>query len=695
MEKQQKKQVKKYISWVLIVTIVALLAFLPMIAARKEPETGPQASVLSTKAELRSISTAILGGGTLTAEEAVEITIPAAVKVTEYLVGNGSIVTQGQPVASVDRVSIMTAITQVQETLEHLQEQIDNEENETAPDTVTATAAGTVKIIYGEKGENVQDVILRDGALAVLSLDGLMAVQIERATDLSGGDAVCVTLSDGSEIDGRVESNMEGILTVTVEDNGFAVGETVKVTTADGDRIGSGALYIHSQWNVLAYSGTISKVRVNEGDTVKAGNTLFVLEDTGHTAEFDTLARQHREYEMLMLELFKMYQSETVAAPSSGMVTGVDENGAYMLASGDTGRAVSLLANAPNGNDETSYINYVGQVAQVGIDGLVMKMNPQAISITDYKDLSSVPRDTSLMTKDAIYSANAPVYELSGSEWIQISTSSIMAGDILLFAGDSAGNFVWVVRIARGTLPDVPDATEPADPTSPADPDAPSEPSDPTVPTTPTDPSTSRKPSQQGGGNMPSMGGGKAQEDTFELYALDTVTIAAVTAQEQMTIQITVDELDISKIHAGQSATVTVDALSGERFNGSITNVSSSGTNEGGNSKFTVDVTVSKTADMLPGMTAFVSITLTSTESMTCIPVAALTETGTETIVYTGYDEELGEFITPVAVECGVSDGEYVQILSGIDESETIYYPYYDTLVISNAPESGSRFPFK
>jgi len=523
MEKQQKKRMKKYISWALIVAIVALLAAAPMIAAKEEPEDGPQASILSAAAEDREISTAVLGGGTLTAEDAVEITIPAAVKVKEYLVGNGDVVTEGQPIAMVDRVSVMTAITQVQETMDYLQEQLDDVSDDTADREVTATAGGTVKIIYGAEGESVQDVMLRDGALAVLSLDGLMAVQIERSTDLSGGDTVCVTLSDGTEVDGKVASNLEGILTVTVEDDGFAVGEEVKVTTGDGDRIGSGSLYIHSQWNVIAYSGTISRVRISEGDTVTAGKILFSLADTGHTAEFDTLARQHREYEELMLELFKMYQSETVTAPSAGMITGVDESGAYML-SATGGWTLSLLANSPNGDDETSYVNYIGQVAEVGIDGLILKMNPQPIAVTDYKDLSGVPLDTSLMTEDAIYTASAPVYELSGGEWVQIEAASITAGDVLLFAGDSAGNFVWVVRVARGTVqPEIPEDSEPtepseptapSDPTSPTDPESPDEPSnptDPTDPSAPTDPPTSTDPTQpdgnrpQGGGNMGSV----------------------------------------------------------------------------------------------------------------------------------------------------------------------------------------------
>ena len=700
MDKKKAKRIRRYVSWVLLVCVVALLAVLPMLAAKEETTDGPQASILSDTAALRDISTGAMGGGTLTAEEAVEVTIPSAVKVTEFLVENGDLLVEGQPIAQVDRVSVMTAITQVQETLESLREQIDDVSGETAAQTVTATAGGTVKAVYAEEGEAVQDVMLRDGALAVLSLDGLMAVQVERRTDLSGGDRVCVELSDGREAEGQVESNLEGILTVTVEDAGYAVGEKVTVTTEEGDRIGSGSLYIHSQWNVVAYSGVISRVRISEGDSAAAGSTLFNLKDTGYTAEFGALTRQHREYEALMLELFRMYQSGTVTAPCDGMVAGMDENGAYMLAGSGTGWTVSLLANAPNGDDEASYINYIGQVSEVGIDGLVLKMNPQPFFVTDYKDLSAVSLDTALMTEDVICALQVPVYELSGEEWVQIDGSAITAGDLLLFAGDAAGNFVWVVRVAGGTpAPEEPE--EPTAPTEPQQPEAPTEPEDPSDPQNPEEPSDEETSSPAGsgerpqsGGSMQGMGGSAAQEETDDLYTLDTVSIASVTPQDTMTVQITVDELDISRIYLGQEAALTMDALPGEKFTGSVTSVSSSGENEGGNSKFTVEVTLDREGDMLPGMTASVSITVQTEKNVLCVPVAALTENGAQTIVYTGFDEETETLHSPAVVTVGTSDGEYARILSGISEGQTVYYPYYDTLFISDVPDAGGGFPF-
>ena len=77
---------------------------------------------------------------------------------------------------------------------------------------------------------------------------------------------------------------------------------------------------------------------------------------------------------------------------------------------------------------------------------------------------------------------------------------------------------------------------------------------------------------------------------------------------------------------------------------------------------------------------------------MLTIPAKALVEQGTETIVYTSYDEEANLLGSPVTVQVGASDGETVQILEGLSLGQTYYYAYYDTLEISFTPDFGSGF---
>ena len=74
---------------------------------------------------------------------------------------------------------------------------------------------------------------------------------------------------------------------------------------------------------------------------------------------------------------------------------------------------------------------------------------------------------------------------------------------------------------------------------------------------------------------------------------------------------------------------------------------------------------------MLPGMHASVLITLNTVNNVVSVPVAALTEDGTETILYTSYDEESGTLGDPVTVTIGKSDGKQVQIVDGLSVGQT------------------------
>ena len=58
---------------------------------------------------------------------------------------------------------------------------------------ITAGVNGRVKIVYAQKDDDVAACMMEHGALAVLSLDGYMAVDID-AGSLAAGDKVSVTV---------------------------------------------------------------------------------------------------------------------------------------------------------------------------------------------------------------------------------------------------------------------------------------------------------------------------------------------------------------------------------------------------------------------------------------------------------------------------------------------------------------------
>lgn len=673
MDKARKKNMKRIVSLSCVAALVVLLAAMPLIAKEEREEDGPKASILSGEASLGSIPTELIGGGQLTQEDAMTVDIPEAVKLKSFLVSNGETVIKDQALATVDRVTVMNAITQVQETLEYLSEEIEKASQITTKENVTALAGGTVKLLYAKKGASVQSIMLEYGALAVLSLDGLMAVDLQTESTLKTGEAVLLTLPTGKTVTGKVAKNLAGEMTVTVEDKNYEPGTAVEITDSKGSAIGAGEFYIYSPWNATAYAGTVESVKVAVGDKLSAGKTLMVLQDVGYCAAYRQLIGQRQEYEELMLQLFKMYQTETLAAPCDGVVTGIDKDSVQLLAANFQGR-VELLANAPNGDDETLYTNYLGKVTLVATNGWALQVSPQAMPIADYKQLTAITPDESLMTESVLFTqTELPVFTLVEDTWAQADRATIEQGDLLLFAADAQGNLVWCVLVQKASAqPDDPGGGQ--------------------TPGGDQSGSAQRPGGSQSGSSIPSGGSfgnisGTTEEDVFELYGLTMAQIAQVTAQNTMTLDITVDEQDMKYIALGMTAQVMIDALGGEKHTAAVTQLGNTGANNGGSSKYTVRLTMERAGDMLSGMNATATIVLASTRQVLTVPAAALVEQGNETVVYTGYDEKKEIFTNPVTVTVGVSDGETVEILEGLTEGESYYYAYYDTLEVSNTPE--------
>ena len=250
MEAAKKKKIRNIVFAVLALLLIAALVALPFLLEKQQQKTST-ASILSAKAETGDIRKTLSGTGTLTDQDAEDVEVPQGVKVTEYLVKNGQFVKQGDPVATVDKVSVMETISSVRETMRELETEMESVRSASSYTYLSAPASGRVKAVYAEAGDKVQDVILRYGSLAVLSLDGLMAVRFPAEASLSIGQAVTVVLADGTETPGRVESLVDGEATVTISDRFGGIGETVTVQSAEAQRLGSGALFVHSPWKNL------------------------------------------------------------------------------------------------------------------------------------------------------------------------------------------------------------------------------------------------------------------------------------------------------------------------------------------------------------------------------------------------------------------------------------------------------------
>jgi len=322
--KNKKRRIIITVVSIVLVLAIVLVAVVSFLQRRvREQFASSQGEVLSHQVTTGSINTTVSGSGKLTDVDLQEVSVPAGVEVTEVLAKTNQTITKGDILATVDIATVMSAMADLQVQIAELDEQISDAEDDAASTSVYAGVSGRVKAVYGKKGADVADVMYENGALALLSLDGYMAVDIE--TDaLAVGDSVTVKLSDGKTVTGTVEAVVNGIATILLTDNGPEYEEEVSILGNADVQLGNGKLYIHSSLSVTGYAGTISKVNISVGAKVSDNTKLFTLKDTGYSANYNALLRQRAELEETLLELLTIQRDGAVLAAIDGSVYSVD-----------------------------------------------------------------------------------------------------------------------------------------------------------------------------------------------------------------------------------------------------------------------------------------------------------------------------------------------------------------------------------
>lgn len=674
----EKKSAKKYIFGVLAVLLAAALVIIPFALESAKDASGDKASILSAEAALADISKTVSGAGTLTDEDAVEIKLPYGVEVTKYLVNNGDFVTEGQPLAEVDRIDVMNSIYEYQEDIEYVETQMALYTDTGEMNFLTTASAGRVMELYADVGDSIGDVMLEHGALAVLSLDGLLAVDIE--TDaIPVGSSVGVAAPDGTILSGHAESKKNGVTVITINQDGRTVGESVSVFNENSETIGSGELYVHSPLKISGYNGTIEAVHVKINQDMQAGGTVFTYSGNSSSAEYDVYAAKHTELAGYMEELFKMYTDGTVNASAAGVVSGIDEDAAAELlaASGDGSAALDLLTNVTTlengGTDHVvsdtaaegyPYVYYsAGVITAVNLDN-----NGEIVSVA-YRETRGDRYEVSRQALDAVINgADCDEGKILPVPSYGLNAGNAKEGALLLFTysvqSQSTCDEALSVSVVDENGMIISGGSSAGSGSAGGE--------------TVTGDASMSGGQMTGGGSASGMTSSTAQQAAYEYYPTKQTKIMSVTPQDTMTVDITVDELDILSIKKGQNVQITLDALAGQSFDGIITDIGVSGSNSGGNTKYTAEVTIDRAPNMIAGMNATALITLETDEDLLTVPSEALVSEGTRTYVYTSYDSKTGALGNPVDVTTGASDGILTEITSGLKAGDTVWYSYYD-----------------
>lgn len=167
---------------------------------------------------------------------------------------------------------------------------------------------------------------------------------------------------------------------------------------------------------------------------------------------------------------------------------------------------------------------------------------------------------------------------------------------------------------------------------------------------------------------------------SYVLSAQDYSSRTAVQLVDTNTIRFkgTVDEIDIMKVQQGQKATITVDALTGKTLTGTVNFISPYGAKSGNVIKFDVYIQLDPSdTELRGGLTSTAEIMISSTTNALLVPVSVIVSTPGGPMVMVVKTDGTTEMRR---VTLGLQNFEYAEVKSGLSEGDKVQVVTQQTL---------------
>jgi HlyD family secretion protein len=140
--------------------------------------------------------------------------------------------------------------------------------------------------------------------------------------------------------------------------------------------------------------------------------------------------------------------------------------------------------------------------------------------------------------------------------------------------------------------------------------------------------------------------------------------------QSHLYVDISVSEVDVSQVQVGQPVEITFDAISGQTYQGVVTDMAMQGTSSSGTVNYPVTAEITNPdAKILNGMTAAASITVTQKTGVLLVPSSAIRTVSGQQLVYVMQNN------TPqaISITTGDTSGTQTEVTGGnLTEGEAI-----------------------
>ncbi|MCB2296812.1 efflux RND transporter periplasmic adaptor subunit [Clostridium tagluense] len=408
---------------------------------------------------------------------------------------------------------------------------------------------------------------------------------------------------------------------------------------------GSGPIYFTNSSKIYSKIGaTVTKVNYKEGDTVKAGDIIYELDDTDAQTSINTKSNSFKQNQISAGSSDDAVNNLSIKAPFTGLVSDIVVSQGDTVAKGgtvftiaDTTKLKVLLTYNSSAIGQIS----LGQSAKVYLTSLMQSVTGSVTYISNQQTATTVGGQ--LYTVEVqINNPGAVLSGMTASADIQTSKGTVSS------TGTAALNYIkkqTVVSLTGGTVESISvKQNQKVD-------------SGQVLITMKNDDITRAKQNSdlQLENAKNEMNLNTKQLDNYKIIAPingvvtkisnkvgDTIKagdeLSDVSNPAKMEFDIPVDELDIAKLKVGQKTKITVDALpatSKTPVTGEVSKIAVTGTSEGGVTTFIVTVKVNDNLDKLKGgMNANGEIEVSNKDNILYVPIEAITTISGKSFIY-------------------------------------------------------------
>lgn len=167
--------------------------------------------------------------------------------------------------------------------------------------------------------------------------------------------------------------------------------------------------------------------------------------------------------------------------------------------------------------------------------------------------------------------------------------------------------------------------------------------------------------------------------DKLDSTSSSSTGMAVIYDLTSLKMDLAVDELDISKVKVGQTVSITADAVDGT-FTGYVDKISIAGTTSNGVTTYPVTIVIEDYGDLLPGMNVNAEIVLEENDNALSVSAAAINRGNTVLVTSdspsaaNALDQTAPDGYVYVQVETGISNDDYIEVTSGLQEGDTVAY---------------------